>query len=153
MTPEPQLSFPPFHLDLANEQLWRGAELLPLRLKAFVLLRYLVEHAQRLVTQEELLKAVWQRAYVSEGLLRGYIRELREVLGDDAKAPRFIETASGRGYRFIAPVTTTPPVLSLKSRAPNTLHPASGFVGRELGWRNSTAGSSGRSWVSARWCL
>jgi DNA-binding winged helix-turn-helix (wHTH) protein len=108
-TPEPQLSFPPFHLDLMNERLWCGAEQVPLRPKAFVLLRYLVEHAQRLVTQEELLKAVWQRTCVSEGLLRGYIRELREVLGDEAKAPRFIETASGRGYRFIAPVTTIHP--------------------------------------------
>jgi len=129
MTSEPQLSFPPFHLDLANEQLWCGAKLLPLRPKAFRLLRYLAEHPQRLVTQEELLKAVWQRSYVSEGLLRGYVRELRGLLGDDAKAPRFIETASGRRYRFIAPVTTTPPVLSLKSRAPNILHPTSGFVG------------------------
>ncbi|HEX2245742.1 MAG TPA: winged helix-turn-helix domain-containing protein [Gammaproteobacteria bacterium] len=73
MTLEPRLFFPPFHLDLANEQLWRGAELLPLRPKAFVLLRYLATHAQRLVTQEELLKAIWQRTYVSEGLLRGYI--------------------------------------------------------------------------------
>jgi DNA-binding winged helix-turn-helix (wHTH) protein len=74
MTPEPQLSFPPFHLDLANEQLWRGAEFLPLRPKAFVLLRYLATHAQRLVTQEELLKAVWQHTYVSEGLLKGLLR-------------------------------------------------------------------------------
>jgi DNA-binding winged helix-turn-helix (wHTH) protein len=115
-----------------NERLWCGAEQVPLRPKAFVLLRYLVEHAQRLITQEELLKAVWQHTYVSEGLLRVYIRELREVLGDDAKVPRFIETAARRGYRFIAPVTTIPPVLSLKSRVPNTLHPASGFVGREL---------------------
>jgi DNA-binding winged helix-turn-helix (wHTH) protein len=99
-----------------NERLWCGAEQVPLRPKAFVLLRYLVEHAQRLVTQEELLKAVWQRTYVSEGLLREYIRELRGLLGDDAKAPRFIETVPRRGYRFIAPVTPTPPVLSLKSR-------------------------------------
>jgi DNA-binding winged helix-turn-helix (wHTH) protein len=96
MTPEPQFSFPPFHLDLANEQLWRGAELLPLRPKAFRLLRYLAEHPQRLVTQEELLKAVWQHSYVSEGLLRGYIRELRGLLGDDAKAPRFIEEEESR---------------------------------------------------------
>jgi DNA-binding winged helix-turn-helix (wHTH) protein len=132
MTPEPQLSFPPFHLDLASEQLWRGAELLPLRPKAFRLLRYLAEHPQHLVTQEELLKAVWQHSYLSDGLLRGYIRELREVLGDDAKAPRFIETASGRGYRFIASITPTPPVPSpIESSVPLTLQPPSGFVGRQ----------------------
>jgi DNA-binding winged helix-turn-helix (wHTH) protein len=78
MKPE-HLFFPPFHLDLMNETLWCGARLVPLRPKALAVLRYLAEHAQRLVTQEELLKAVWQRPYVSEGLLRGYIRELREV--------------------------------------------------------------------------
>lgn len=132
MTPEPQLSFPPFHLDLANEQLWCGAELLPLRPRAFRLLRYLAEHPQRLVTQEELLKAVWQHSYVSEGLLRGYIRELRGLLGDDAKAPRFIETASGRGYRFIASITPTLPVPSpIESSVPPTLQPPPGFVGRQ----------------------
>ena len=103
------LSFSPFRLDPASEQLWRGAEVLPLRPKAFLLLRYLVEHPERLVSQEELLKAVWQHSHLSDGLLRGYIRELRQVLGDDAKTPRFIETASGRGYRFIAPVTPTVP--------------------------------------------
>jgi DNA-binding winged helix-turn-helix (wHTH) protein len=132
MTPEPQLSFPPFHLDLMNERLWCGAQLLPLRPKAFRLLRYLAEHPQRLVTQEELLKAVWQHSYLSEGLLRGYICELRGLLGDDAKAPRFIETASGRGYRFIASITPTPPVPSpIESSVPPTLQPPPGFVGRQ----------------------
>jgi DNA-binding winged helix-turn-helix (wHTH) protein len=105
MKPE-HLFFPPFHLDLMNETLWCGARLVPLRPKALAVLRYLAEHAQRLVTQEELLKAVWQRPYVSEGLLRGYIRELRGVLGDEAQAPRFIETATRRGYRFISSVIT-----------------------------------------------
>ncbi|MBI3303814.1 MAG: winged helix-turn-helix domain-containing protein [Deltaproteobacteria bacterium] len=55
-----------------------------------------VEHPQRLVTRDELLQAVWPDAYVSEGLLRGYIHELREVLGDDPAAPRFIETVAHR---------------------------------------------------------
>jgi DNA-binding winged helix-turn-helix (wHTH) protein len=133
MKPEHHLFFPPFHLDLVNETLWCGARPVPLRPKALAVLRYLVEHAQRLVTQEELLKAVWQRPYVSEGLLRGYIRELRGVLGDEAQAPRFIETASRRGYRFIASVTTTPEVLSGGGqvepafRAPSAGHP---WVGR-----------------------
>jgi DNA-binding winged helix-turn-helix (wHTH) protein len=119
-------------LDLGKEQLWRGAELLPLRPKVFRLLRYLAEHPQRLVTQEELLKALWQHSYFNDGLLRGYIRELRGRLGDDAKAPRFIETASGRGYRFIASISPTPPVLSpLESSVSPTLPPPPGFVGRQ----------------------
>jgi AAA ATPase-like protein len=102
-----------------------------LRPKAFRLLRYLAEHPQRLVTQEELLKAVWQHTYVNEGLLRGYIRELRGLLGDDAKAPRFIETASGRGYRFIASIPSPPSIPSpIESSVPPTLQPPPGFVGR-----------------------
>ena len=124
------LSFPPFRLDPASEQLWRGAEVVPLRPKAFLLLRYLAEHPERLVSQEELLKAVWQHSHLSDGLLRGYIRELRQVLGDDAKAPRFIETASGRGYRFIAPVAPTVPS-PVSSGGPAPLQSPRGFVGRQ----------------------
>jgi len=105
MAEERDLTFPPFRLELANERLWRGSEPLSLRPKAFRLLRYLAEHPERLVTQEELLKALWQHGYVSDGLLRGYIRQLRKLLGDDAKHPRFIETTGGRGYRFIALLT------------------------------------------------
>ena len=124
------LSFSPFRLDPASQQLWRGAEVVPLRPKAFLLLRYLAEHPERLVSQEELLKAVWQHSHLSDGLLRGYIRELRQVLGDDAKDPRFIETASGRGYRFIAPVTPTVPS-PIGSGGPAPLESPPGFVGRQ----------------------
>jgi class 3 adenylate cyclase len=114
------LFFPPFHLDLTTESLWYGSQRLPLRPKAWALLRYLVENSQRLITQAELLEAIWQREYVSDGLLRGSIRELRRVLQDEATAPRFIETVSGRGYRFIAPVTVpdAPPPLSAPEAAP-----------------------------------
>ncbi|WP_145998759.1 AAA family ATPase [Methyloterricola oryzae] len=104
MERERDLIFPPFRLDLLNERLWCGEQPISLRPKALAVLRYLAEHPQRLVTQEELLQAVWHQPYVSDGLLRGYIGELRGVLGDDAKAPRFIETAARRGYRFIAAV-------------------------------------------------
>ncbi len=107
MTPESHFLFPPFHLDLVNQQLWRGAQLVRLRPKAFAVLRYLVTHAQRLVTQEELLRAVWSDTVVSEGLLRTYIRELRAALEDEAQSPRFIETVHGRGYRFIGQVVSS----------------------------------------------
>ncbi|MBI3801539.1 MAG: winged helix-turn-helix domain-containing protein [Deltaproteobacteria bacterium] len=101
------LTFPPFRLDPANAQLWRDSQLIPLRPKPFAILRYLAAHPGQLVTKEELLKAVWSETYVSEGFLSTYMRDLRAVLGDDPKVPRFIETVPLRGYRFIAPLTTT----------------------------------------------
>ncbi len=125
MEPAEHLFFPPFHLDLVKEKLWCAAACVALRPRAFRLLRYLAEHPQRLITQEELLQAVWQRRYVSDGLLRAYIRELRRVLGDDARAPRFIETAARRGYRFLAPVTPTRPALTHDLQ-----HPTARFIGR-----------------------
>lgn len=103
------LSFPPFRLDPVNEQLWRDAELLALRPKTFAVLHHLAANPGRLITQRELLRAVWGGSAVSEGLLRGYIRELRRALDDDAARPRFIATVSRRGYRFVADVTASVP--------------------------------------------
>ena len=77
-----------------------------------------MEHPHRLLPQAELLAAIWQREYVSDGLLRGAIRELRRVLQDEAAAPRCIETVSGRGYRFIAAVSATPPPLPVPEAPP-----------------------------------
>ncbi len=107
MKSQPSLLFPPFSLDVANEQLWRETQLLPLRPKPFAILRYLTEHAGRLVSKEELQQAIWGKTQVKIEVLNTYIRLLREVLGDEAKTPHYIETVVGRGYRFIGPITTT----------------------------------------------
>src|SRR5262245_16513301 len=108
--PDRHFVFAPFRLDPLTEQLWQGEGLVPLRPKLFAVLRPLVEHAGRLVTQEDLRQAVWTATVISESVLRGTIRELREVLGDDALAARFVQTVPHRGYRFVAPVTITQPV-------------------------------------------
>src|SRR3984893_8797554 len=101
------IEFPPFRLDTVNECLWHrrdsGAdERILLPPKAFFVLRYLVEHAGRLVTEDELLRAVWPKAYVQPEAVKAQIYTLRSVLGDDARAPRYIETLPRRGYQFIA---------------------------------------------------
>jgi len=101
-----QFTFASFRLDPVSQQLWRGEELIPLRPKLFAVLRHLLEHAGRLVTRDELRAAVWPATAVSESVLRGTIRELRDVLGDDATAASFIETIPHRGYRFVAAVDT-----------------------------------------------
>ena len=101
--------FPPYRLDTVNECLWRNRgheddQRIRLTPKAFSVLRFLVEHAGRLVTEDELLAAAWPKVCVQPEAVKTQIHEIRKVLGDDPKTPRFIETLSRRGYQFIAPV-------------------------------------------------
>lgn len=72
--------------------------------KAFAVLRLLVEHAGALVTKEALWAAVWPRVVVTDAALTVCVAELRRVLGDDVRAPRFIVTVPKRGYRFVHPL-------------------------------------------------
>jgi DNA-binding winged helix-turn-helix (wHTH) protein len=103
-TPNPSLRFDRFQLDRRNQELRRESHLIALPPKTFAVLQYLAENAGRLVTQDELLKAVWGPIAVGDGLLRGYIRDLRQALGDDAVNPRFIATLPRRGFRFLPKV-------------------------------------------------
>src|SRR5437870_610215 len=100
METDNQLCFGPFCLDLANERLCHGQRPLALTPKAFALLRYLVENAGRLVTKEQILAAVWSDPLVTDGSLHVCMRELRHVLGDNARRPQVVETVHRRGYRF-----------------------------------------------------
>ena len=96
--------FHTFRLDSSNHCLWRGEERVSLAPKAFDVLRYLVEHADRLVTQEEILEALWPETYVNPEVVKKYVLGIRKVLGDQTDKPVFIATVPRRGYRFIAPV-------------------------------------------------
>jgi DNA-binding winged helix-turn-helix (wHTH) protein len=114
----PHFSFPPFRLDATGEQFWRDHEEIKLRRKTFEVLRYLVNHPGELVTKAILLDAIWGEVAVSDTMPAVCVSELRKALGDDARAPRFIVTVPGRGYRFIARVTTVvESVAPPKSRA------------------------------------
>lgn len=125
--------FPPFRLDLSNERVWRENHRIHLRPKTFAVLRYLVEHAEQLVTKEELMRAVWPGTYISPVVPMVCVRELRKIFGDIPQAPRFIETVHRRGYRFIGSVqglesgAQTHNVLLLSDPQPQT----SNLVGRE----------------------
>jgi DNA-binding winged helix-turn-helix (wHTH) protein/tetratricopeptide (TPR) repeat protein len=120
-------SFQPFRLDDINQCLWHGETRVSLMPKPFAVLRYLVDHAGRLVTQDELLTAIWPDTYVQPEVLRRYILEIRRALGDRAEAPNFIRTFPKRGYQFVAVVTddTVASVAARVSQAPPRL------VGRE----------------------
>ena len=102
-------SFQLFRLDTANHLLLHGDKRVSLTPKAFDVLRYLVERAGRLVTQDELLESLWPETYVNQEVLRKYILEIRKALGDRPDNPEFIETITKRGYRFVATVTEDDP--------------------------------------------
>ena len=101
--------FGPFRLDRVNQCLWRGNgsrgdERILLTPTEFGVLDYLVEHAGRLVTHDELLDAVWPRTAIEPQAVKSKVFHLRRVLGDDSRAPAFIETVQRRGYRFVAQI-------------------------------------------------
>src|ERR1700722_3265653 len=69
--------------------------------KAFRALLFLLHNPQKLITKDELLQAVWGDTAVTDGSLTRCIWLVRNVLGDDTRTPRYIETVPTVGYRFI----------------------------------------------------
>ncbi len=96
--------FGEYRLDPAEHQLLRYGKVIPLTPKAFETLRLLVENGGHLLEKDRLMEMLWADAFVEEGNLADNISKIRQALGDSRKAPKFIETVSGRGYRFIAKV-------------------------------------------------
>jgi TolB-like protein/DNA-binding winged helix-turn-helix (wHTH) protein/Tfp pilus assembly protein PilF len=96
--------FGEYRLDPAECRLLRDGEIIPLTPKALELLCALVENGGRLMEKNRLIEMLWADAFVEEGNLADNISKIRQALGDNRKAPKFIETISGRGYRFIADV-------------------------------------------------
>ena len=96
------IEFPPFWLDKTNQCVVRGHERIALTPKAYSVLEHLVSRAGEIVSQSELLEAVWFETFVQPEIVKTYIRDLRRVLGDDSKKPRIIETVARRGYRLLA---------------------------------------------------
>lgn len=90
-------------VDLANEALCRGAEVLRLRPKTWGVLHYLLENPNRLVGKRELLDAVWPDAVVTEDSLTRTIREIRRAIGDSTRDSQFLRTIHGRGYQLVLP--------------------------------------------------
>ncbi len=97
-----RVRFDAFELDEANALLLRNGKAVTLAPKPFAVLCALACAPGSLVTKNALLDLVWGHRFVTESVLKTAISEVRAVLDDDSKQPRYIETVSRRGYRFIA---------------------------------------------------
>jgi TolB-like protein len=95
--------FEGYTLDVARSSLRTADRDVQLRPKAFEVLRYLVENADRLVAKEELIRAIWPNVIVTDEVLTHCVSEARKAIGDVRQA--MIKTVPRRGYRFAAAVS------------------------------------------------
>ena len=105
-----------FELDLSAGELRKSGAKLRLQEQPFQVLALLLERAGDVVTREELRQKLWPAdTFVDfDHSLNTAVNKLREVLGDSASSPRYIETLARRGYRFIAPVQNSAATGSLE---------------------------------------
>lgn len=91
-------------IDASRMTLKRDGEERHLRPQPFQVLVYLVEHRSKLVSKDELITHVWGETAVTDNALEQCVAEIRKVLADDPRNPRFIKTVPRAGYRFIGDV-------------------------------------------------
>ena len=106
-----------FELDPRAYQLRRAGRPLRLERIPMELLLLLVAQRGQLVTREQIIEAVWGKdVFVDvDASINSAVRKIRQVLKDDAERPRFLQTVTGRGYRFIAPVLEDEPAPAIEA--------------------------------------
>ncbi|MGE0255600.1 MAG: response regulator [Alphaproteobacteria bacterium] len=103
-SPPSQIDAGDLRIDLARRRVTVAGHDVKLSRKEFDVLRLLAQHAGRIVTHRHMLREVWGPAHETEThYLRVYIGHLRQKLGDDPAAPRFIGNEPGVGYRLLVP--------------------------------------------------
>ncbi|HYM35020.1 MAG TPA: AAA family ATPase, partial [Steroidobacteraceae bacterium] len=146
-----RLRFDAFELDEADARLKRDGVPIALAPKAFAVLCTLARQPGALVTKDALLDAVWGHRHVSESVLKTTISEVRAALDDDAKQPRYIETASRRGYRFIGTTysaTSSPAKIADRTRAVNLIGRQSALAKLHECWQRALQGDRQLVWIA-----
>jgi TolB-like protein/DNA-binding winged helix-turn-helix (wHTH) protein/Tfp pilus assembly protein PilF len=113
--------FGPFRLDPAERLLLQDGKPVPLAPKVTDTLLVLIQNAGHLVEKDDLMKRVWQDAFVEEGNLNKNISILRKALGRCDGGREYIETIPKRGYRFVFPLQELKPEPSEQGQVASTL--------------------------------
>jgi len=117
-------------IDTSRFCLTRDGQERHLRQQTFQVLIYLLEQRERLVTKDELIGHVWRDTAVTDNALEQCLAEIRKVLGDDSRNPRFIKTIPRAGYRFIGKVEEAKPRVSEKPVESQPVAPAKVWIGK-----------------------
>ena len=135
----PRIRIGEWWVNPAANELGRSDETVRIEPKAMEVLMLLVQHAERVVTREELLQAVWPGVIVGDEVLTQSVIKLRKALGDDPRSPSFIETIPKRGYRLIALVDRQGEIPSVRNEAAAPQRLPQGVAHRKR-WVGLTAG-------------
>ena len=128
-----------FELDLRPRRLRCGVRVVKLERIPLEILLLLLGHPGEVVTRDEIVARIWGNDVFldTDNSIRGAIRKLRQALKDDPQTPRFIQTVTGRGYRFIAPVL--PVAEKGLKEPPGTEASAAPVVAQNLAWQPASA--------------
>lgn len=132
-----------FTLDLRAYELRRSGRTLKLEPTPFGILALLLEQRGELVTREQIVERIWGKGVFldTDNSINGAIRKIRLVLNDDPEQPRFIQTVTGKGYRFVAtiaengpeaPAATSRLAVMQPAQSEKTIKPAPGLLRKLL---------------------
>jgi TolB-like protein len=96
--------FEDFVLDTDRRELRRGTDVVPTAPQVFDLLEYFIRHRDRVVSKDDLIRAVWNGRIVSDAALTTRLNAARAAIGDDGDNQRLIKTLPRKGFRFIGTV-------------------------------------------------
>jgi DNA-binding winged helix-turn-helix (wHTH) protein len=119
-----------FELNPRAYELRRSGRALKLEPTPMEILLLLIERRGELVTREEIVQRIWGNGVFvdTDNSINGAIRKIRQTLDDDSGKPVFIQTVSGKGYRFFAPIEE----VEEKKPASPVLEPAENLIGRRV---------------------
>jgi hypothetical protein len=105
-----RLRFAEFVFDSDTRVLCRADAVMPLTPKAFQLLELLLRERPKAVSKTQIITDLWPQTYVTEANVTNLVSEIRDAIGDDRAAPRFIRTVHRFGYAFCGTATAAPPL-------------------------------------------
>jgi len=123
-----------FELDVRAYELRRSGQLLKLERIPTEVLLLLIEGRGELVTRDQIAERVWGKDVFldTDNSINAAIRKIRQVLGDDPEHPHFVQTLTGRGYRFIAPVEETSPPSTSPTASSSQALDAQDLIGKKV---------------------
>src|SRR6266699_4526749 len=100
--------FENYSFDTDRRELHRGTDVIAIAPQVFDLLNYLIDNRERVVSKDDLIRAIWQGRVVSDVALTTRLNAVRKAIGDSGDEQRLIKTVTRKGFRFVGTVHETP---------------------------------------------